>query len=103
MPLCLLAVGATNYCLNVLLDTTLRNQTLGVARFSSLADVSIEQGNDRLDSLCVDLPDSLLASCELDRSQHGFVTARVSYQPMHMVVYLPGRVNISAAVALEVR
>ena len=103
MPLCLLAVGATNYCLNVLLDTTLRNQTLGVARFSSLADVSIEQGNDRLDSLCVDLPDSLLASCELDRKHDGVVIARVSYQPMHMLVYLPGRVNISAAVALEVR
>jgi hypothetical protein len=103
MPLCLLVIGATNYCLNVLLDTTLRNQTLAVARFASLADVSLEQGNDRLDGLCADLPDSLLASCELDRNHDGIVIARVAYQPMNMVVYIPGRVSISAAVALEVR
>lgn len=101
MPLCLIALGSTNYCLNVLLDTDLRNQALSAARFAALADVSIDQGNEHLGNLCSGLPDSLLASCEIDRSHNGVVIARVNYQPLNMVVYLPGRVKISAAVARE--
>lgn len=103
MPLCLLTIGATNYCLNVLLDTTLRTQTIAAARFASLADVSIEQGNSHLESLCAGLHKTLQAKCGIDRKQASVVIARVVYQPLNMLVYTPKRVTISAAVTLERR
>lgn len=103
LPLCLIVAGSATYCLNALLDTTLRTQTLSAARFAALADVSLEQAQTKVEEFCTGLSARLGATCVLNQRDQAYAVVTVSYQPLAMFIYSPKRVSFSAAVASEAK
>jgi len=104
LPLCLISIAAINYGLNVYVDTSLRSAALATARFGSLADTSLSQGQQFAQKICAQAPFGVSAVCQLDyrgaASQTAIATFR--YQPLSLFFYQPAAVVIRASVALEI-
>jgi len=104
LPLCLMTIAATNYSLNVYFDTLLRTGASSAARYASLADTTLVQAQTAFEAYCASRFQQIAANCELrylfgDRQA---AEARVTYQPLSILIYQPGQVIIRARVALEV-
>lgn len=104
LPLCLVSIAAINYGLNVYIDTSLRSAALASARFGSLADTSLSQGQQFAQEICAAAPFGVSARCQLDYqgAARPAAIAEITYQPISLIFYQPASVVIRASVALEI-
>jgi hypothetical protein len=104
LPLCLISIAAINYGLNVYIDTSLRSAALATARFGSLADTSLSQGQQFAKQICAEAPFGVSAVCQLDfrAASRPTAIAEFRYQPLSLFFYQPAAVVIRASVALEI-
>jgi hypothetical protein len=104
LPLCLISIAAINYGLNVYIDTSLRSAALATARFGSLADTTLSQGQQFAQQICAEAPFGVNAVCQLDYREASRPTAiaEVTYQPLSLIFYQPDVVVIRASIALEI-
>ena len=104
LPLCLISIAAINYGLNVYIDTSLRSAALATARFGSLADTSLSQGQQFAKQICAEAPFGVSAVCQLDfrGASRPTAIAEFTYQPISLIFYQPAAVVIRASVALEI-
>ncbi len=101
LPLGLLVVASTNFFINLLVDTSFRAQAIAAAKFASFADVTLAEAHAHLSEICAQTTFSLSANCALQFEDNGLVHVSLNYQPLHLMFFQPGRVNIDAFVALE--
>jgi hypothetical protein len=104
LPLCLVSIAAINYGLNVYIDTSLRSAALATARFGSLADTSLSQGQQFTKQICAEAPFGVSAVCQLDfrGASRPTAIAEFEYKPLSLIFYQPAGVVIRASVALEI-
>lgn len=104
LPLCIMTISATNYAINVYSDTLLRAAAISTARFTSLADTSLDEAKAFARRLCLSQSMSVQASClvEITTDAKPLALAHFSYQPLSLLVYQPEAVSIRVSTALEV-
>jgi hypothetical protein len=104
LPLCLISIAAINYGLNVYIDTSLRSAALTTARFGSLADTSLSQGQQFANQICTEAPFRVSAVCQLNYrgASRPTAIAEFEYEPLSLIFYQPAAVVIRASVALEI-
>jgi hypothetical protein len=104
IPLCLAVVAATNYCLNVYIDTLLRTTAISAARFASLADTTFAQAEQRAEQVCHDQFEQISANCEItfEPAEHSRVNLRITYRPLSLLFFQPREVVIDVSSSLEI-
>jgi hypothetical protein len=100
----LISIAAINYGLNVYIDTSLRSAALATARFGSLADTSLSQGQQFAYQICTEAPFRVSAVCQLNYrgASRPTAIAEFEYEPLSLIFYQPAAVVIRASVALEI-
>jgi Flp pilus assembly protein TadG len=103
LPLCIMTISATNYAINVYSDTLLRAGAIATARFTSLADTSLDEAKAFARRLCLSQSMAVQASClvEITTDARPVAVAQFSYQRLSLLVYQPGEVTIRVSTALE--
>lgn len=104
IPLCLATISATNYCLNVYLDTLLRSSAIATTRFASLADVTPAQAELRIQQFCLKQAPAFRVKCQIsfDRQPNSRVDLRIQYLPLSLVFFQPKEVVINVSSTLEI-
>ena len=103
LPLCIMTISATNYAINVYNDTLMRAGAISAARFTSLADTSLDEAKAFAKRLCLSQSMALQASClvEFTTDARPVAVAQFTYQPLSLLVYQPEAVTIRVSTALE--